>query len=314
MTGTIPRLLCTAFLLWASAASATALDIPTSARSLTAIQRVAPGLEAYLAAMGLRLGVPIFIRILKNSRELQLWVEGGQAAFNLFRTYPICNYSGLLGPKLPEGDMQSPEGFYFVTPNQMNPSSAFHLSFNLGFPNACDRAHGRTGSDLMVHGRCASTGCYAMTDPGIEKIYALVDAAFRGGQRFFRAHVFPFPMTAANMAEHRESRWDDFWRTLEEGYTFSRGTGVRPRCGCGTEPMCSSRIDNGSGAVCSVPAGLSRTIMRNRLAAKTRRHQGIALQPHRTRIPLCVSAVPIPIPGGRVGLFLKDINILTPIL
>ncbi len=135
MTRTVTHLLYAAFLVWASANSATAQDIPTSPRSLAAIQRVTSGLEGDLAAMGLRLGAPIFIRIVKSSRELQLWVEGDQAEFHLFRIYPICRYSGSLGPKLREGDMQSPEGFYFVTPRQLNPSSAFHLSFDLGFPN-----------------------------------------------------------------------------------------------------------------------------------------------------------------------------------
>lgn len=192
MTRTVTHLLYAAFLVWASANSATAQDIPTSPRSLAAIQRVTSGLEGDLAAMGLRLGAPIFIRIVKSSRELQLWVEGDQAEFHLFRIYPICRYSGSLGPKLREGDMQSPEGFYFVTPRQLNPSSAFHLSFDLGFPNAYDRAHGRTGSYLMVHGRCVSIGCYAITNPGIEEIYALADAAFRGGQRFSARTYFRF--------------------------------------------------------------------------------------------------------------------------
>ena len=228
MTRTITRLLCAAFLVWASAGSATARDIPTSRRSLAAIQRVAPGLEEDLAGMGLRLGAPIFIRIIKRSRELELWVEGDQAEFRLFRTYPICNYSGGLGPKQREGDMQSPEGFYFVTPRQLNPSSAFHLSFDLGFPNAYDSAHGRTGSYLMVHGRCASIGCYAMTNPGIEEIYALADAAFRGGQRFFRVHVFPFPLTAENLSEQTRSPWHGFWRTLKEGYDFFERHGRPP--------------------------------------------------------------------------------------
>jgi murein L,D-transpeptidase YafK len=199
---------------------AAARDIPESPRSLAAIQRVTPALERDLAATGLRLGAPIFIRIVKSSRELQLWVEGDQAKFHLFRTYPICRYSGGLGPKLREGDMQSPEGFYFVTPRQLNPSSAFHLSFDLGFPNAYDRARGRTGSYLMVHGKCVSIGCYAITNPGIEEIYALADAAFRGGQRFFRAHIFPFPMTVENLSEHGRSPWYGFWRALKEGYDF----------------------------------------------------------------------------------------------
>jgi len=144
--------------------------------------------------------------------------------FHLFRTYPICTFSGELGPKIQEGDDQSPEGFYFVTPIQLNPLSQFHLSFNLGFPNRYDRAHGRTGSFLMVHGNCVSIGCYAMTDPAIEEIYSLADAAFRNGQAFFRVHIFPFRMSEEKMAFYGTSQWLDYWENLKEGYDFFERT------------------------------------------------------------------------------------------
>ena len=124
--------------------------------------------------------------------------------------------------------LRGPEGFYFVTPGRLNPFSKFHLSFNLGYPNAYDRAHGRTGGALMVHGDCVSIGCYAMTDAGIEEIYALADAAFREGQPFFRVHVFPFRMTDENMARHEKSRWKDFWENLKEGYDFFERSGRPP--------------------------------------------------------------------------------------
>ena len=192
---------------------------PSTTRSRAAIERVRPRLEAALREKGLRFGDPIFIRIFKESNELELWVEKG-GEFELFRTWDICTFSGDLGPKLETGDQQSPEGFYFVTPGRMNPASRFHLSFNLGFPNAYDRHHGRTGNALMVHGSCVSIGCYAMTDARIEKIYALADAALRNGQPFFRVHVFPFRMTERAMREHRGSAWMTFWDNLKEGYDF----------------------------------------------------------------------------------------------
>lgn len=176
----------------------------------------------------LPLGRPVYMRIFKEESELELWVgpehdppEKGAARpgpFTLVKTYPICAWSGPLGPKLKEGDGRSPEGFYFVPPQAMNPNSSYHLSFNLGFPNAYDKAHGRTGSYLMVHGKCVSIGCYAMTDEGIEEIYAMADAAHKGGQRFFRVHIFPFRMTQARLAEHAEHPWHEFWTNLKEGY------------------------------------------------------------------------------------------------
>jgi murein L,D-transpeptidase YafK len=201
-----------------SAGKATS-DVPSSQRSREAIASVRPQLEDALTQEGLTFGSPIFIRIFKESRELEVWIESGDR-FRLFRTYPICTFSGDLGPKERQGDNQAPEGFYYVTPARMNPLSQFHLSFDLGYPNAYDRAYRRTGSALMVHGDCVSIGCFAMTDDGIEEIYALADAALRSGQRFFRVHIFPFRMTEESMRDHGGSEWLSFWENLREGYDF----------------------------------------------------------------------------------------------
>ncbi len=176
---------------------------------------------------GLPLGLPIFVRIFKEEKELELWVER-KGRFELLSTYDICTWSGDLGPKLAEGDGQSPEGFYFVPPEMMNPNSDYHLAFNVGFPNAYDKAHGRTGSYIMVHGSCVSIGCFAMTDKRIEAIYAMADAAHKAGQRYFRVHIFPFRMTAAKMKEHEGSRWVDFWTNLKEGYDWFEDKGRPP--------------------------------------------------------------------------------------
>ena len=172
-----------------------------------------------MRAKGLRWGAPVFIRIFKEEKELELWVDDGKV-FKHFKTWPICKYSGKLGPKLKEGDQQAPEGFYFVPRSRMNPRSRFHLSFNLGYPNTYDRAHKRTGSALMVHGNCVSIGCYAMTNARIEEIYSLCDAALKGGQRFFRVHSFPFRMTEANMKRHAQSKWIEEWYNLKHGYDW----------------------------------------------------------------------------------------------
>ena len=192
---------------------------PSSNRSITAINRVKGGLTADLESVGLDYGSPIFIRVFKKSKELEVWVKN-KNEYTLFRTYKICTYSGELGPKIQEGDMQSPEGFYYVKPNRLNPLSQFHLSFDIGFPNRFDRFHERTGSYLMIHGSCVSIGCYAMTNENIEEIYALADAAFRNGQTFFRVHIFPFRMNEGNMNSNRENRWYSFWENLKEGYDF----------------------------------------------------------------------------------------------
>ncbi len=197
-----------------------ASNIPSSDRSTHAYDNVTPALQNDLSAVGLSLGAAVFIRIYKQSELLEVWVEHESGSFKLFRTYPICYFSGHLGPKLKEGDNQSPEGFYFVKPGQLNPWSQFHLSFNLGYPNAYDRAHGRTGSALMVHGSCVSVGCYAMTDAKIEEIYSLMVAAFTAGQPFIRVHVFPFVMNEENLNGHKNSPWFDFWSNLKTGHDY----------------------------------------------------------------------------------------------
>jgi murein L,D-transpeptidase YafK len=185
------------------------------------------GIEAELSAKNLQLGDPVFIRIFKQTHELELWVKSGER-FALYKAFPVCNWSGSLGPKLQEGDGQSPEGFYSVARGQMNPASRYHLSFNLGFPNAYDRAQGRTGSFLMVHGNCVSIGCYAMTDEGIEEIWLIADEALKAGQSRFDVHVFPFRLTDEALALQSASPWLPFWQGLKRGYDAFEGTRAPP--------------------------------------------------------------------------------------
>jgi murein L,D-transpeptidase YafK len=184
-------------------------------------------LDARLAAQGLRLGDPVFLRIFKLESELELWMEK-DGRYQLFATYPICLWSGRLGPKLKEGDLQAPEGFYTVTKDQLNPDSRWHRAFNLGFPNAFDRAQGRSGSFLMVHGGCASVGCYAMTDAVIDELWRIVTAAIDKGEARVPVHAFPFRMTDAKLAARGASRWSGFWTELKRGYDAFERSKVPP--------------------------------------------------------------------------------------
>lgn len=160
---------------------------------------------------------PMLIRIYKKEAELEVWKRSTGRHYIRLKTFPICRWSGQLGPKQKEGDRQAPEGFYAVTASQMNPKSKHYLSFDTGFPNAYDRAHGATGSALMVHGTCSSAGCYAMTDAGMAEIYALMREAFRGGQKAVQLQAYPFRMTAENLVQHRLDPNITFWRQLKEG-------------------------------------------------------------------------------------------------
>ncbi|HTN60345.1 MAG TPA: murein L,D-transpeptidase family protein [Devosia sp.] len=176
------------------------------------------GLVSAIKAIGSTPGQAMVVRIFKQESKLEVWKRTNAGQYRLLKSYDICAYSGDLGPKVREGDRQSPEGFYTITPGLMNPRSNYYLAFNTGFPNKFDRAWGRTGSDLMVHGDCSSRGCYAMTDEGISEIYALARETFKGGNPSFQLQIFPFRMTAANLAAHAADPNMSFWKNIKDGY------------------------------------------------------------------------------------------------
>ncbi|NBX66069.1 MAG: 2-dehydro-3-deoxyphosphooctonate aldolase [Proteobacteria bacterium] len=169
-----------------------------------------PALSTLLKQRGFELGQPVYIRIFKYEGVVEVWMKRNEQ-FDLFEVYPICVNSGKLGPKLKQGDRQAPEGFYEINAKHLNPNSKYHLAINMGYPNAYDREHGRTGDFLMIHGACASIGCYALTNANIEEVYSLVKAALDKGQENISVHAFPFRMTREALAERQESKWINFW-------------------------------------------------------------------------------------------------------
>jgi murein L,D-transpeptidase YafK len=202
-------------------------NLPTgSARSQVPIPS---STMALMASQGMSPSDPILIRAYKKESEMELWKRGRDGRYALLKTLPICRWSGQLGPKMRPGDRQTPEGFYTVTPAQMNPNSAYYLSFDTGFPNAYDRAQGASGAHLMVHGTCSSAGCYAMTDEGAAELYAVAREAFAGGQRAFQFQAYPFRMTAENMAKYRADPNIAFWQNLKEGSDRFEATQEEPQ-------------------------------------------------------------------------------------
>src|SRR6266567_3341871 len=199
------------------------------ANNAKANQPVPARLIAEMTAKDMDLQSPILVRLFKQEAELEVWKQDRSGRFALLKTYPICRWSGDLGPKVREGDRQAPEGFYNISPAQMNPQSAYYLSFNTGYPNAFDRALGRSGSQLMVHGDCSSRGCYAMTDEQIAEIYSLGRESFFGGQKSFQLQAYPFKMTPINMAKHRNNANMPFWKMIKEGYDHFEVTRQEPK-------------------------------------------------------------------------------------
>ena len=204
-------------------------DDMSLANNAKANQPVPPKLIADMTAKDMDLQSPILVRLYKQEAELEIWKQDRSGRFALLKTYPICRWSGDLGPKVREGDRQAPEGFYSISPAQMNPQSAYYLSFNTGYPNAFDKALGRTGSQLMVHGDCSSRGCYAMTDEQIAEIYSLGRESFFGGQKSFQLQAYPFKMTPANMAKHRNNPNMPFWKMIKEGNDHFEVTRQEPK-------------------------------------------------------------------------------------
>src|SRR5215203_686233 len=202
-------------------------NLPTgSARSQVPIP---PSTMALMSSKGMSPSDPILIRAYKKESEMEVWKRGRDGRYAHLKTLPICRWSGQLGPKVRQGDRQAPEGFYTVTPAQMNPNSAYYLSFDTGFPNAYDRAQGASGAHLMVHGTCSSAGCYAMTDEGAAELYAVAREAFAGGQRAFQFQAYPFRMTAENMAQYRADSNIAFWQNLKEGSDRFEATREEPQ-------------------------------------------------------------------------------------
>jgi murein L,D-transpeptidase YafK len=194
-----------------------------------AMKELSPEMLVMLGQKGMPKESPILVRIFKEESELEVWKQDTTGRFELLKVYPICRWSGELGPKVREGDRQAPEGFYTITPALMNPNSNYYLAINTGFPNAYDRANGRSGAFLMIHGDCSSRGCYAMTDEQIGEIYSLARESFLGGQQSFQIQAYPFRMTAANLARHRTNPNIPFWQMIKEGNDHFELTRMEPK-------------------------------------------------------------------------------------
>ncbi len=172
---------------------------------------------ALMQAKGTSPQAPVLFRTYKKEAEFEVWKMRSDGRYTLLRTYPMCRWSGQLGPKKKQGDRQVPEGFYAIYPSQMNPHSNYYLSFNVGYPNLYDRIHGYSGDSIMVHGICSSAGCFSMTNPEIGEIYTIAREAFAAGQPEIQMQSMPFHMTAENLAKYRLDPNVDFWRELKNG-------------------------------------------------------------------------------------------------
>ncbi len=250
----------------ATALAAVTSSVGGAQAAVTPVQPQVTPLEA--SGGGFKMGQPVYVRIFKKEGVLELWMKRDEN-YALYKAYPICKWSGELGPKTRQADYQSPEGFYSVSARQLNPNSHYHLAFDLGYPNAYDRRMGSTGNAVMVHGDCKSVGCFAMTNAGIDEIYGIVAAALRNGEHEVPVHIFPFRMTEEALVRETTSPkqflaflpttnappphhdWTRFWRNLKEGYDLFERSHVPP-----VAYACGDRYEFGAaGRSCSRIAG-----------------------------------------------------------
>lgn len=271
------------------AASALALALLSGCMALDVkeVPKLSRAVVAEMSARGMKPESPVLVRIFKQESELEIWKMDKSGTYALFKTYPMCRWSGKLGPKKAAGDRQAPEGFYHVSAGMMNPNSQFFVSFNLGYPNRLESALGYTGEALMVHGACSSSGCYAMTDAAMGEIYAIAQKALDGGQQRFQVQAYPFRMTAANMARHRGDASMPFWRTLKEGYDLFAFTRRPPQVStCGRRYVFNTEFTGGEPAdpLAACPPGASTTPPE--IAAR--------MEAERTKVDAVLSAVEAP--------------------
>lgn len=253
-------------LLYRTAAFALVAGLLSSCMSMDAgdLVREPPKLTSKvigeMSGKGMRPESPVLVRIFKQESELEVWKVDRSGTYALFKTYPMCRWSGKLGPKKQSGDRQAPEGFYHVSAGMLNPNSQYFLSFNLGYPNRLEAAQGFTGEALMVHGACSSSGCYAVTDQQVGEIYAIVQKSLASGQRSFQVQAYPFRMTAKNMALHRNDGNMPFWHTLKEGYDSFELSRKQPKVSvCGRRYVFNQEFEGGEPAdpLAACPASVS---------------------------------------------------------
>jgi len=252
-----------AFLATLALLSACSLERREQSSSRATQSTITAQTLAAMDSIGTDRNQPILIRAFKKESEIEIWKRTRAGTYALMKTYPVCRWSGRLGPKTREGDRQVPEGFYTVTPGQMNPNSAMWLSFNVGYPNPMERALGRTGGDIMVHGTCSSRGCYAMTNEQMDEIYAVMREAFQGGQKVVQFQSYPFRMTAENLAKFRNDPNMPFWKNLKEGSDRFEVTkremavnycGTRYTFGANDAPGCGETITDPDAAAVAAKA------------------------------------------------------------
>ena len=165
----------------------------------------------------------IIITAYKQEDILEIYAKNKtDKTYKLIKTYNIVSKSGILGPKRKEGDLQVPEGFYYI--DRFNPASSYYLSLGINYPNESDKKKSdaaRLGGDIFIHGSTVTIGCMPMTDDKIKEIYLYAVYAKDSGQNKIPVYIFPFKMNDANFDYYKKEYGKslaDFWSNIKTGY------------------------------------------------------------------------------------------------
>ena len=310
---TLVRAICLSICLLGILAPYRGLAEDSNQLQAKATKELPPQVIALLERRKMPKRSPILIRIFKEESELEVWKQDTTGRFELLKVYPICRWSGDLGPKITEGDRQAPEGFYTITPGLMNPNSNYYLAINTGFPNAYDRANDRHGGFLMIHGDCSSRGCYAMTDEQIGEIYSLARESFLGGQPSFQIQAYPFRMTPTNLARHRTSPHVAFWKMLKIGNDHFEATHLEPKVDvCDKHYVFDAQQPpNGSKALAFDPTGKCPAFVVNPQIARAalgKQHADEIQYAHLVKANTPVAPIHSGLDGGMNRVFLAQVG------
>ncbi|MNK68211.1 L,D-transpeptidase catalytic domain [compost metagenome] len=178
------------------------------------------GLRTDLVAKKIGHSPFMIINAYKAEGKLEIWLKNGSdKVYQLFKTYDFCEHSGTLGPKVIEGDGQTPEGFYYI--NVFNPMSNFHLSLGINYPNSVDNFRTgkdrKTGGDIYIHGSCVTVGCIPLTDEKIKEVYLLAMFSSDLKSKKVPVNIYPFKMTDQNMKKYSAEfpTQVTFWKSLQ---------------------------------------------------------------------------------------------------
>ncbi|MDQ2180777.1 murein L,D-transpeptidase family protein [Marinifilum sp. D714] len=178
----------------------------------------------------------VYLRAFKFGQKIQLWGKNkSDQKFKLIKEYKVCRKSGKLGPKRKQGDLQVPEGFYYI--DRFNPASNFHLSLGINYPNQSDLFWANKtnpGGDIFIHGSCVTVGCLPITDDQIKELYIFCVEAKNNGQQKIPVHIFPVKLSNKNfdvlVSKYKEDQDKiTIWKDLKNVYDSFNKTRQIPK-------------------------------------------------------------------------------------